>query len=77
MKMLSICEDEDICTGLRLVGIEGTIAHDREEFVHAFKQAIADQETAIIIISKKLAHLHAEEIKEARLGKAVALIVEI
>ena len=77
MKIVSICDDKDICAGLRLAGIDGDIVYTAEEFCQIFKSAIADRQVAIVVVTKGVAQRHAGQLNEVRLGSALPLIVEI
>jgi len=80
MKIVSICDEKDICTGLQLAGIEavlGGIVHTPEEFYQAFNNAVRDRQAGIVVITKKLMERYASQINEVRLSKTTPLIVEI
>ncbi|MCL2420700.1 MAG: V-type ATP synthase subunit F [Defluviitaleaceae bacterium] len=77
MKIISICDDDDLCTGLQLTGIEGSVVHTLEAFSQVFEDTLANQQISILVITKKLANLHRRQIDEVRLNKALPLIVEL
>lgn len=52
MKMVLICNNPELCAGLRLAGIDSICAHSDEEFDHALENAVTDPDTAIIIVPK-------------------------
>ena len=55
MKIVSICDDEDISTGLRLAGIEGAVVQTPEDFLLAFAEAASDEEVGLVVVSKSFA----------------------
>ncbi|MCL2664094.1 MAG: V-type ATP synthase subunit F [Defluviitaleaceae bacterium] len=55
MLMHLISDNIDTKTGLRLVGIKGTVAHTENEVCEALEKAAADKNIGIIIITEKLA----------------------
>jgi len=69
MKIVSVCDNKDLATGLRLVGVEKLAA---EELVNA----LVDPNVAIVIISREFAKLYNKQVEEARL-KPIPLIVEL
>jgi len=77
MKIVSICDDKDICTGLRLTGIEGDVVHTSDEFAQAFKNALTDRQVAIVIITKALAQRYTSQLDEIRFSRTIPLIVEL
>ena len=77
MKIVSICDDEDICTGLQLAGIGGCVVHNPKEFSQIFEEIITDDQIGILVITKKLFNLHSSWIDEIRLGKPLPLIVQL
>jgi len=77
MKIISICDHRDICTGLQLAGIDGDVVHTSEAFSLAFKNALADRQVGILVITKNLAHRYAKQVNEAQLNKTIPLVVEL
>ena len=54
MKMFLISDNVDTMTGMRLAGIEGTVVHERDEFVAAVKSAADNPEIGLLLITVKL-----------------------
>ena len=77
MKIISICDDKDICTGLRLVGIEGSVVQTFDEFTRALNNAFSDHKAGIVVVSKSLSNQYAGQIDKLRLSKSIPLIIEI
>ena len=77
MKIISICGNTDIYTGLRLAGIEGVVVHTSDEFARVFKDTLNDRQVAIIIITKGLAQKYTKRLDEIRLSRSIPLIVEL
>ena len=51
MKIVAICDSWEMCTSLRLAGID-SIKVLAEEFPAVFNEAVNDSETIIILVSK-------------------------
>ena len=47
--------DEDTVLGFGMVGVRGTVVHDRVSAEEAFRQAIAERDIGILIITEKIA----------------------
>ncbi|ANX02290.1 V-type ATP synthase subunit F [Thermoclostridium stercorarium] len=77
MKMFLISDNNDTKTGLRLAGIEGVVAHKREEVMSALTNALNDRDIGIILLTEKLMDLVYEEVMNIKLHRDYPLIVEI
>lgn len=64
MKIISICDDPDICTGLRLVGIEGIMVNSSDTFIRTLEGALRTQNADIIVIPKKYSQFVADTQKD-------------
>ena len=53
MKMYLISDNIDTYTGMRLVGVEGVVVHERAELKEALEHTIADKEVGIILLTEK------------------------
>ena len=63
--------------GLRLVGIEGVVLHERQEFLETLEEKMKDPSIAIILVTTKLIELCPDIISEVKLKQPKPLIVEI
>lgn len=77
MKSFVISDNRDTWVGMRLAGMNGIIAHEKEEVLSAIKEAMADEEIGIIILTEKIVDLATEEIMDLKLRRARPLIIEI
>jgi len=77
MKIFLISDNIDSQIGMRLAGIEGVVVHGREEFTATLKEAVANIEIGIILITVNLIHLAPEIVSEIKLNQRLPLIVEI
>ena len=77
MKMFVISDNIDTFTGLKLVGINGVILHEKEEIEKTLKNTIADKSIGIIIVTKGIVELAKEIVDEIKLRNGLPLIVEI
>ena len=57
MRYFSISDSSDTLTGLRMAGIEGTMARTRKEVGTAIEHCIGDPEIGILLITERLAAL--------------------
>lgn len=77
MKFFLISDNTDTQMGLRLAGIEGVVAHTREEVLSELNKAIADDSIAIVLMTTLAISTCAATIAELKLRLAKPLIVEI
>lgn len=77
MKIFLISDNQDSLTGLRLTGVDGTLARSIEIALKEFEKAIIDPELGILLITEKLASQMTEKIHEFRINNTYPLIVEI
>jgi V/A-type H+-transporting ATPase subunit F len=77
MKFFAISDNVDTITGLRLAGIKGIIARERDDVLKALEKAASDENVGIIIMTELIAELVQEEVKEIRLDPAKAIITVI
>ena len=75
--MFLISDNIDTQIGMRLAGIEGVVVHEREEFMQALKNAVANTEVGIILITVKLSQLAPDHVADIKLNHKLPLIVEI
>lgn len=77
MKMFLISDNMDTQTGMRLAGVEGVVVHERAELKKALETAIADPETAVILLTEKFGREFPDIVNEVRLHCRTPLLVEI
>ena len=77
MKFFLISDNTDTLMGLRLVGIEGVVLHERQEFLETLEEKMKDPSIAIILVTTKLIELCPDNISEVKLKQPKPLIVEI
>lgn len=77
MKMFLISDNVDTRTGMRLVGVEGVVVHEREEIIAALKQAVSNPEIGIVLVTELLAAQVPDIITSIKLNNALPLLVEI
>ena len=77
MKFFLLSDNIDTQVGMRLVGIDGVIVHEKEEFLEELNKAMNNDQIAIIMITTKLVELAPTEISELKLKDTRALLVEI
>jgi len=77
MRYFLIADNVDTLTGLRLAGVEGEVVHERGEVLETIQKTLDDSETAILLITEKLAGMAPELIHEIRLYRSRPLIVVI
>lgn len=77
MKMYLISDNVDTLVGMRLAGIQGCVAHTREEITKAIKAAIADKELGILVLTEKAGEQVKEYLGNLKITLHTPLIVEI
>ena len=77
MKMFVISDNVDTLTGMRLAGVCGVIAHEKEEFAAAVEDAAYSQSAAVLLVTEKLAKRFPEVIAPFKSSKGLPLVVEI
>lgn len=77
MKMFLISDNDDTLTGMRLSGVEGAVAHTREEIRALIDKALADSSIAILVVTEKINQAAPEEIKAVKFNKKLPLIAVI
>ena len=77
MRMFLISDNIDTLTGMRLAGVEGVVAHTREEAEVALQAAASDRTVGIILVTEKLADTAPDAVKELKLHSRDKLLVEI
>jgi V/A-type H+-transporting ATPase subunit F len=77
MQFYLLSDNTDTQVGMRLVGIEGKIIHEREEVIKSLEDAIDNETIGVILITTKLVELCPDVISELKLNLTRPLIVEI
>lgn len=77
MKMFLISDNRDTYTGMRLAGVEGVIAHTREEAAAAVARVLADEEIGILLLTELLGKEHADLFRNIKESSGRPLLVEI
>lgn len=77
MKLFLISDNVDTLTGMRLAGVDGLIAHEREELKEALNQALSDPEIGILLLTEKFGRDFPEILNPIKLERKSPLIVEI
>ena len=77
MRIYLISDNIDTHTGLRLVGVDGVVAHTREEVAAELNKAVKMRDIGIIVIMEKLAQQFPDLVNEVKNARGMPLIVEI
>lgn len=77
MKMYLISDNIDTQIGMRLVGIDGCVAHDAETITEEIKKAVSDSELGILIFTEKAAAMVKNYLDNLKLTLHTPLIIEI
>lgn len=72
-----IIGDEDAVLGFGMVGVRGTVAQSASEAERAFRAALEDNETGIVIITERVAELIRPAIDRYMFAENFPLIVEV
>lgn len=77
MKFFLISDNVDTQVGLRLVGIEGVVVHERKPFLELLEEKLHDDDIGIILLTTKCVELAPKVISELKLTHQHKLIVEV
>ncbi len=77
MKIYSISDNIDTNIGLRLVGINGKVVHEKEKVIEEINRVKKQKDIGLILITRKLAKLVPDLVDELKLSAGLPLILEI
>lgn len=77
MRFTLISDNHDTAMGMRLAGIEGVIVHEPEEVEKALKEAIAEEDVGIVLVTERLVALCPHLVYDIKMNRRRPLIVEI
>ncbi|NLZ80226.1 MAG: ATP synthase subunit F [Clostridiales bacterium] len=77
MKMYLISDNVDTYTGMRLVGVDGCVVHEKQEFKAVLDKALSDKNIGIILINEKFAREYSDLVNDIKLNRKLPLIIEI
>lgn len=75
MRCRLISDNSDTLMGMRLAGVEGVIAHTREEALSAISHAMHTEDVAVVLITEKLSALCEAEVLDLKTHVTMPLIV--
>lgn len=77
MKFFLISDNVDTQLGMRIAGIEGVVAHTKEEVSAALETAKSDENIAVVLMTEKLVKLCHDRVYDMKLHCRRPLVVEI
>lgn len=77
MKFFLLTDNVDTLMGMRLVGIEGVVIHEKYEVLRELDKIVNNKEYAILLITTKLVNQCPDIISELKLKLKTPIIVEI
>ena len=77
MRMYLISDNADTLTGMRLAGVDGVIAKEKEALEKALNEALKDKSIGIILLTKSLGKKYPEFVKAVRTEHKKPLLIEI
>lgn len=77
MRMFLISDNRDTYTGMRLAGVEGVIAHTREEVTQAVEAVLADSDIGIVLVTELLEQNYADLFHDIKENRRLPLLVAI
>ncbi len=77
MKMYLISDNIDTYTGMRLVGVEGCVVHEKEELKEAMERAVSDKSIGILLLTEKFGRDFPDVVNKIKLETKLPLIIEI
>ena len=77
MRMYLISDNTDTLTGMRLAGVDGVIANEKETLEKALNEVLKDKNIGIILLTEALGKKHPELVKTGRTEHKKPLLIEI
>ncbi|MCI8453492.1 MAG: ATP synthase subunit F [Lachnospiraceae bacterium] len=77
MKMYLISDNIDTLTGMRLAGVEGVIAHERQEVKAALDGVLLQKDIGILLMTEFLGKKYPDLVKAVRTEHKRPLLIEI
>ena len=77
MKMYLISDNRDTYTGMRLVGVEGVVVHERQELKEALEAVFQDKDIGIVLLTEKFGREFPDLIDDVKLNRRLPLLIEI
>lgn len=77
MKMYLISDNVDTLIGMRLAGVDGIVAHEKEEVRMALTKVMDDPTVGIVLLTEKLGRDFPDLLAEIKLERKMPLLVEI
>lgn len=77
MKMYLISDNIDTLTGMRLAGIEGSLAHTKDELKKALDTAVKDKNIGIILLTEKFGVEYKDIVNTYKLNYKLPLFIDI
>ncbi len=77
MKMFLISDNIDTYTGMRLVGVEGVVVHQKKELENAFKTVFKDPQIGIVLLTEKFTRDFPEYVTQIKMEHEMPLIIDI
>ena len=77
MRFYLISDNIDTYVGMRLVGIEGVVVHEKKEVREALTGAMENKDIGVVLITEKLVALTPDLVYDLKLNRKRPLIVEI
>ena len=69
--------DQETVLGLRLVGVEGSVAVERDDALTAMKKAVARDDVGVVLVTEKVAAKIRDEVEARLYGVGFPLVLEI
>lgn len=77
MKMYLISDNVDTLTGMRLAGVEGVIAHTKEEFLAAWESISQMDDVGIVLFTEWFTKNHPNDVNQIKQKTKHPLIIDI
>ena len=76
MRFFLISDNSDAMNGLRLAGIEGTVARSEADLRQALENAAKQPDIAVLLVTEKIAETYTEVLDSAR-AKGTPLLITV
>lgn len=75
--MFLISDNVDTYTGMRLVGVDGVVVHERKELREQLEKVLQDKSIGIVLLTEKFGREFPDILDEFRLDRKIPLLIEI
>ncbi len=69
--------DEEVVTGFRFAGVQGSVVYTREEALEAFKKTTNAGDALVLILTEQVSAMISDEVMDWQFNGSYPLVVEV